>query len=73
MSGERKVEREEKDDKKKWRRMERSYGSFERSLQLPEGVDPQSVQASYDHGILKIVFPKPERTEAKAGKEVEIK
>ena len=64
--GEKKFER--KDDKEgAWRVTERSYGSFSRSLTLPFAVDPQSVEATFKNGVLKLTLPKPAeaRTEAR--------
>jgi HSP20 family protein len=58
VSGERKDEHE--DRKEGWYRVERAYGSFARSLTLPEGVDPETVQASFDKGVLEVRIPKPE-------------
>ncbi len=59
ISGERKSEHEEK--KEGYYRVERSYGSFSRSLTLPEGVDPDAVKASFDRGVLEVRVPKPEQ------------
>jgi len=58
VSGERKSEHE--DRKGGYYRVERSYGSFRRSLTLPEGVDPEAVTASFDKGVLEVTVPKPE-------------
>ena len=58
ISGERKAEQEEK--KEGYFRVERAYGSFRRSLTLPEGVDSDAVQASFDRGVLEVRIPKPE-------------
>lgn len=58
ISGERKSERE--DHKEGYYRVERAFGSFRRSLTLPEGVDPESVQASFERGVLEVHVPKPE-------------
>jgi HSP20 family protein len=58
VSGERKFENEERKDG--YYRVERSFGRFSRSLTLPEGVDPDSIQASFDHGVLEVQIPKPE-------------
>lgn len=58
ISGERKTEHEERKDG--FYRLERASGTFSRSLTLPEGVDPQSVKASFDKGVLEIHVPKPE-------------
>ncbi len=58
ISGERKSEHEEK--KEGFYRVERSYGSFSRSLTLPEGVDADAVKATFDRGVLEVRIPKPE-------------
>ncbi len=58
ISGERKAEHEER--KEGYYRVERSSGSFSRSLTLPEGVDPDAVRASFDKGVLEVRIPKPE-------------
>jgi HSP20 family protein len=44
---------------------ERPFGPFERRLQVPKGVDPDSVTASMDHGVLSLIVPKPERLKPK--------
>lgn len=62
ITGERKSEHEERKDG--YTRIERSYGTFARSLTLPEGVDPESVKASFDKGVLEIHVPKPEAPKA---------
>lgn len=36
-----------------------AYGSFERTITLPEGVDPDSVQASYKDGVLEVTMKAP--------------
>src|SRR5579863_3430350 len=59
ISGERKAERT--DEKGGYRRVERSYGSFSRSLKLPDGIDGDAVQASFDKGVLEVTIPKPEQ------------
>ncbi len=58
VSGERQAEHEER--KEGYYRVERASGSFSRSLTLPEGVDPESVKASFDRGVLEVRIPKPE-------------
>jgi HSP20 family protein len=58
ISGERRDEHEDKQDG--YRRVERSYGRFERMLTLPEGVDAEAIQASFDKGVLELTVPKPE-------------
>ena len=38
--------------------VERSYGSFQRSVQLPFAPDPEQVEANFEHGVLTVVLPK---------------
>jgi HSP20 family protein len=45
-------------------RIERSYGSFSRSVLLPAPIDADKVEAKYDKGVLEIAMPK--KAEAKA-------
>ncbi|HLH34901.1 MAG TPA: Hsp20/alpha crystallin family protein [Alloacidobacterium sp.] len=59
--GERKFEKEEKEEN--FHRIERRYGSFFRSFTVPNTVNTESVQASYDAGVLRIELEK--RPEAK--------
>ncbi len=59
ISGERRSEHS--DEKRGYRRVERSYGSFSRSLTLPEGIDPDAVEARFEHGVLEVRIPKPEQ------------
>jgi HSP20 family protein len=59
ISGERKAEHERRE--RGWYRVERSFGRFSRSLSLPEGVDPDSISASFDRGVLSVTIPKPEQ------------
>jgi HSP20 family protein len=40
---------------------ERPFGAFERRIKLPDGVDPDSIMARMDHGVLSLIVPKPER------------
>ncbi|HEY7455163.1 MAG TPA: Hsp20/alpha crystallin family protein [Thermoleophilaceae bacterium] len=58
ISGQRKAEHEERE--KGWYRIERSFGSFNRSLTLPDGVDADRIEASFSHGVLELRIPKPE-------------
>jgi HSP20 family protein len=59
VSGERKSEHEERNHG--YYRVERSSGSFRRTLTLPEGVDADAVKATFDRGVLEIRVPKPEQ------------
>jgi HSP20 family protein len=70
ISGERKAEHESRE--RGWYRVERSFGSFSRSLTLPDRVDPDGISASFDRGVLEVRIPKPEehkprRVQIKAG------
>jgi HSP20 family protein len=58
VSGERKAGHEEKAEG--IYRVERSFGSFSRSLTLPKGVDAGRVEAEFDKGVLEVRIPKPE-------------
>jgi HSP20 family protein len=55
--GEKKNEREE--TKKDYHLVERSYGSFTRTVQLPEGVNVDGIKAVMSKGVLKVTVPKP--------------
>jgi HSP20 family protein len=59
VSGERKAEHESKGEG--FYRIERAFGTFSRSLTLPQGVDAESVEASFDRGVLEVRIPKPEQ------------
>ncbi|MCC6796291.1 MAG: Hsp20/alpha crystallin family protein [Candidatus Hydrogenedentes bacterium] len=68
LKGERKHETETKE--KGYHRVERRYGSFERSFELPGGFDANKINAHFDNGVLKVTLPK--REEAKP-KQIEVK
>ena len=59
VSGERNAEHEQQQEG--YHRLERAFGAFSRSLTLPDGVDPDAVQAHFDRGVLEIKIPKPEQ------------
>ncbi len=61
--GEKKNEREE--TKKDYHLIERSYGSFTRSVQLPDGVNADNIKAVMSKGVLKVTVPKPAPTQTK--------
>lgn len=63
ISGERKTESEKKD--RNYHLVERSYGRFERSLQLSAAVDQSKIRASYKNGVLEVVLPKAEQAKPK--------
>jgi len=63
ISGERRIEHE--DQPQGYYRLERGFGSFSRSLTLPDGVDPESINAHFDRGVLEVSIPKPEQKKPK--------
>ena len=60
ISGERQDKQEKKD--KTYYRKEIVSGSFSRSFVIPENVDPQTISANFDNGVLHISLPKSEKT-----------
>jgi len=66
IKGEKKAETEVKEEN--YYRSERSYGSFIRSIDLPPNVDTETIEASYDDGILEISIPKTSVTEVASKK-----
>ncbi len=64
ISGERQAEKEEKG--KKFHRIERSFGCFQRRFALPEGIDPGKVKAEFKDGLLLVHLPKDEKAKPKA-------
>jgi HSP20 family protein len=68
ISGEKKSE--SKSDEKNYHRLERTYGKFYRSFELPHSIDRENIDASYKNGVLNISLPKAE--EAKP-KQIEVK
>jgi HSP20 family protein len=70
IQGERNQESEEKEEG--YYRSERSYGSFYRSIPLPEGIDTDNAHATFRNGVLEITMPAPEQAE-KRGKRLEVR
>lgn len=56
--GEKRGERKEGDEQSRYHLVERSYGSFMRSFQLPQGLDESKIEADYNQGILSVHIPK---------------
>ena len=71
IKGEKKEESEEKKSKGYYR-MERSYGSFQRTIVLPDGLDHNKAVAELKNGLLTVRFPKLPEAKAKR-KDIEIK
>ncbi|HHY85305.1 MAG TPA: Hsp20/alpha crystallin family protein [Verrucomicrobia bacterium] len=60
ISGERKSEKESKG--RRFHRMERYYGRFERSFSIPDDADPDKVKAEFKDGVLRVHLAKSEKT-----------
>ena len=70
LRGERTFENQVK--KEHYYRIERSYGAFQRSFQLPADVDDGKVEATFNKGVLKVVVPKKPQAKAST-KKIEVK
>jgi len=65
--------REEKEEKKKdYYLSERSFGSFQRAFQVPDGVDTDKIEASFQKGVLTVTLPKSAEAQ-KAAKKIDVK
>lgn len=63
LRGEKKQEKEVKEEN--YHRVERVYGSFNRSVSLPVAVDANKVEATFKDGVLRITLPKAEEAKPK--------
>ena len=70
IKGEKKQEKEEKN--KNYYLSERSYGSFQRSFTLPDGVDQDKIAANFSKGVLIVTLPKSADAQ-KTQKKIEVK
>ena len=70
IKGEKKEEHEEKE--KGYFLSERHFGSVERSLRLPEGIDDSKIEAKFENGVLTVTLPKTPEAVSKP-KKIEIK
>ena len=68
LKGERRHESETKE--KDYHRVERRYGSFERSFEIPGGFDADKIAAHFDNGVLRVTLPKREESKPK---QIEVK
>ena len=71
--GEKRIARKEGDENR-YQVVERVYGTFQRSFQLPQGVDADQIKAEFDNGVLtlhipKAALPQPKRIEISAGQQ----
>ncbi|MEO5376988.1 MAG: Hsp20/alpha crystallin family protein [Magnetococcus sp. DMHC-6] len=64
ISGERKFEDEAR--RENYHRIERAYGHFSRSFQLPNSTDTNNISATYKNGVLEITLPKREEAKPRA-------
>ena len=58
-------ERSEEISSERFQRFERRFGSFSRTVGLPQGVSEEDIKASYEHGVLQIHVPKPAQPKPK--------
>ena len=63
LRGERKSEHEENEDN--YHRIERTYGTFERTFKVPDGVSEKDIHAKYKDGVLELTVPTPKVEEPK--------
>jgi HSP20 family protein len=59
ITGKREFSKEDQGDT--WHRIERSFGTFARSLRLPQTADTEKIEASFDKGVLTVSVPKTEQ------------
>ena len=71
ISAQKEENKEDKDEK--YTRKEYNYSSFSRSFTLPEGVQQDKIEATYDGGVLKLSLPKNEKTAEKNHKAITVK
>lgn len=68
IEGQRKQETEDKAEDGQYHRIERTYGTFQRVLELPAEVQAEAVKATYRDGVLTLTIPKQEAAKPKAVK-----
>ena len=71
IKGERKFEKETKEEN--YHRIERSYGSFYRSFQLPNYIDQDKIKAEHEDGVLRVSMPKKAETKPRSVKVLKAK
>jgi HSP20 family protein len=64
--GEKRAEREQKDEDKRYHRVERSYGSFYRTIPLSGEVEEGKIEATFKNGVLKVKLPKTKEAQKKS-------
>ena len=71
ISSEKEETQEEKD--KSFTRKEYNYSSFSRSFTLPDGVNQEKIEASYEDGVLKLILPRKEEGKNLSAKQIAVK
>ena len=72
LRAENKIEKENKDEKSGYYKIERGYTRYMRSLPLPENIDESKVKAKYKDGLLEVHIPKKETISSEKGKFITI-
>ncbi len=68
--GEKRVQRE--DARGRYHLLECAYGNFERAIPLPMAVEASRARARYHHGVLTVILPKRDRTDAEAVRRIKV-
>eukprot|EP01122_Echinamoeba_exundans_P004606 TRINITY_DN1469_c0_g1_i2.p1 TRINITY_DN1469_c0_g1~~TRINITY_DN1469_c0_g1_i2.p1 ORF type:complete len:148 (+),score=32.98 TRINITY_DN1469_c0_g1_i2:457-900(+) len=71
ISGEKSFEKRTEDKKRKFHRVERSYGSFVRRLAVPQGTKASDVRARFQNGVLELEIPKSEHSKEQSEVKIE--
>jgi HSP20 family protein len=72
ISGERRSEKQDEDKERGYFRSERTYGSFCRTVPLPEGAKPDTATATFEHGVLRVEIEAP-GSEQSRGRRIEVR
>jgi len=67
------IKKDEESNQKQFARKEHYYASFERQFTLPETIKSGEIEASYKHGMLKVILPKKDEKELDTSKVIKIK
>jgi len=62
----------EREEGEKVRKLEFSYHEFKRSFRLPEMIDANAIEATYENGVLNVTLPKREEAKEKPVRKIEI-
>jgi HSP20 family protein len=61
ISGQKREERDQRNERNTWHLSERRYGRFSRSFVLPRDVEQERIEAEFENGVLSVTIPKSER------------